>query len=287
LRVPPGLAHLAGSREGARWLARLPQITAEAATRWSLDLDLPFLDGSQAWVAPATTAAGERVVVKIQFPHRESEHEAQALRRWDGHGAVRLLDHHEATHSLLLEWCDPGVPLVKADPAEALDVLAGLVVELAVPVLSEFASLSMEAQRWSETTPRSWVAAGRSASDPILADVLRMAEDLAGSARDSVLVHQDVHGGNVLSAGRRPWLAIDPKPLAGELEFAIAPIARSRELGHGRQAVIGRLDHLVSVLGLDRDRAIEWTIVQTMAWAFDGRGILPHHLEVVEWLRSA
>ena len=70
-----------------------------------------------------------------------------------------------------------------------------------------------------------------------------------------MLLHQDLHGDNVLAAEREPWLAIDPKPLAGEREFGIAPIVRSRELGHSRREVLGRLDRLVTELGLDRERA--------------------------------
>ena len=87
-----------------------------------------------------------------------------------------------------------------------------------------------------------------------------------------MLLHQDLHGDNVLAAEREPWLAIDPKPLVGEREFGVAPIVRSRELGHSRRDVLYRFDRLVSELGLDRERARGWTIGQTIAWAFDARG---------------
>ena len=60
---------------------------------------------------------------------------------------------------------------------------------------------------------------------------------------------------------------IDPKPLAAEREFAVAPIVRSPELGHSKRETVGRLDRLCAELGLDRERARGWTIVQTAAWA--------------------
>ena len=41
-----------------------------------------------------------------------------------------------------------------------------------------------------------------------------------------MLVNQDLHADNVLAAEREPWLVIDPKPLTGEREFAVAPIVR-------------------------------------------------------------
>jgi len=43
-----------------------------------------------------------------------------------------------------------------------------------------------------------------------------------------VVLHQDFHSGNVLRATRERWLAIDPKPLVGEREFAAASLLRDR-----------------------------------------------------------
>ena len=45
---------------------------------------------------------------------------------------------------------------------------------------------------------------------------------------EPVVLHQDLHGGNVLRAQREPWLAIDPKPLVGEREFDTASFLRDR-----------------------------------------------------------
>ena len=100
----------------------------------------------------------------------------------------------------------------------------------------------------------------------------------ATAAGEEVLVHQDVHGQNVLAATRQPWLAINPKPLRGEREFSLAPIIRSFELGHSERATRCRLDRLTAELGLDRDRALGWAVAQTMAWSFDS-GYRDHHHE--------
>ena len=53
-------------------------------------------------------------------------------------------------------------------------------------------------------------------------------------------------------SGRR----IDPKPLTGEREFAVAPVVRDFQLGHSPAEVRGRLDRLCADLSLDRDRAL-------------------------------
>jgi streptomycin 6-kinase len=97
------------------------------------------------------------------------------------------------------------------------------------------------------------------------------------------LLHQDLHGDNVLAGEREPWLVIDPKPLVGEREFSVAPIVRDYELGHSRQAALHRLDRLTSELGLDRERARGWTIGQTVAWAFDSASHR-RHIDTVRWL---
>jgi streptomycin 6-kinase len=98
-----------------------------------------------------------------------------------------------------------------------------------------------------------------------------------------VLVHQDLHGRNVLAAQREPWLAIDPKPLAGEREFACAPIVRSSELGETKRDALYRLDRLSSELNLDRERIRGWTIGQTIAWS-GGRDYHAKDVELIRWL---
>lgn len=98
-----------------------------------------------------------------------------------------------------------------------------------------------------------------------------------------MLLHQDLHGDNVLRAQREPWLAIDPKSLVGEREFGLAPIIRAFEFGHGRQQVANRLDRLTAELGLDRERSRLWAMAQTIAWCF-GSDYLERHVETARWL---
>ncbi len=254
---------------------------AELRERWGLTLGPPYPAGAGGHAAPAELADGTRAVLKLIHPHREAEHEAEALARWDGDGAVRLLDRSEDGWAVLLERCEPGTPLSAAGPDRALDVLAGLLPRLWVPAGPPFHTLADEADWWVSSLPDEWERAGRPFERRLLDAAVDALASLAPSQGEQVLLHQDLHGGNVLAAGREPWLAIDPKPLVGEREFAVAPIVRSPELGHSRRAVAGRLDRLTSELGLDRDRARGWTVGQTIAWGIDGG---PEHVDVVRWL---
>jgi streptomycin 6-kinase len=83
----------------------------------------------------------------------------------------------------------------------------------------------------------------------------------AGSA---VLVHTDLHFENVL-VGQDDWRAIDPKPLSGVGEFAVAPMLWNRlaDLDTRRGAGLrARCDDLADSAGLDRELARRWSIAR-------------------------
>lgn len=236
----------------------------ELAEEWDLTLGEPYAPGAASeCVVRVELADGTPAVLKIGIPHRESEQEADALERWNGDGAVRLLRRDEARNALLLERCEPGTFL----SASADDPL-GVLIELLPRLWKDATGLHTLAEEVA------WWALDGELGD--------LARELAATQGELVLVHQDLHGDNVLAAEREPWLVIDPKPLAAEREFAVAPIVRSGELGHSKRDALYRLDRLCSELELDRERARLWTIVQTTAWNDDASH--PQHGEVVEWL---
>jgi streptomycin 6-kinase len=284
VHVPESLAPLRRRPEGAAWLASLPDLIAGCVERWDLDVGAPYAGGTSGWVAPVTTGEGARAVLKVQWPHRESEHEADALRWWDGHGAVRLLDDDPGRHALLLERCVPGTELAASTPEVAVGVIIGLMRQLCTPAAQPFDPLEDECRRWADELPQSWERAGRPFERSLVDRAVGLLDELGPTQGPQVLVNQDLHGDNVLAAEREPWLVIDPKPLVGELEFAPTPVFRSAELGHTREAVRRRLDRCCDELELDRERTRGWAFAHTMAWAFQGDHVLPAHLQTARWL---
>jgi streptomycin 6-kinase len=239
-------------------------LAAAVARDWGLKLGAQYPPGAASvCVLRAELADGAPAVLKICDPHRESEQEADALERWDGDGAIRLLRRDDEQNALLLERCEPGTYLSQS-AADPLGVLIELLPRLWVDAAG-FHTLEDEVAWWA-----------------LEGEVGELARELAATQGDLVLVHQDLHGDNVLAAEREPWLVIDPKPLAAEREFAVAPIVRSGELGHSKRDVLYRLDRLCAELRLDRERACGWTIVQTAAW-LEGEGAAGRR-EVIEWL---
>ncbi len=225
-------------------------------------------------------------MLKVGFPHRESEHEGDALERWGGDGAVRLLARDRERHALLLERCLPGTHLSAEEPEAALGVLIDLLPRLWKPASEPFNTLADEAAWWISYLPETWERAGRPCERTLLDAALDALRELAATQRESVLLHQDLHADNVLAGQREPWLAIDPKPLVGERECGIASIVRSFELGHGARQVRRRFDRLTGELGLDRERARGWALGQTLAWAFDS-SYSEQHLQTARWLLEA
>jgi streptomycin 6-kinase len=287
LRIPSGLDHLRESSEGRAWLDRLPGIVAACVDHWELRIDEPFDRSYVSLVLPATASGGEPVVVKIQYPHRESDTEADALELWNGDGAVRLVDRNDEHRALLLEHCQPGRYLSTAGPETGLDVLIGLLPRLWLPAGAPFTSLTEEVARWIDNLPAEYEEAAAPFERSLLDDVVDTLRTLAESQGEQVLLHQDLHGDNVLSALREPWLAIDPKPLVGEREFGLSPIIRSAEFGHSKECVLHRLDRLTRELDLDRDRARLWAACQAVAWGFENGEVLPGHIETARWLLAA
>ncbi|OSC40864.1 hydroxyurea phosphotransferase [Mycobacterium decipiens] len=221
---------LSGTCSGRGWLERLPHVVARLQSRWQLWLEPPFRGGSCSWVAPARLPDGLPVVLKVGWPHREAAGEAEALRLWDGNGAVRLLREDRDHHALLLERCEPGHPLGSAHQLSAARRLlfgAGLLRELwraPVPELTRLERLGDVTAEWADLVEQRMHRC-RPGFDPgLVAHGIRLLRELPASASHTVVVHGDFNPGNVVAASRRPWLAIDAKPMIGDPDYDPWPL---------------------------------------------------------------
>jgi streptomycin 6-kinase len=184
----------------------------------------------------------------------------------------------------LLERAVPGTSLLELGEADALPIAAGVLLRMwSAPATPrpEIKTLAEQARIWAREIEGDWTDAGepyeRGLLDRATWTLLRLADDVeARPAEELVLVHGDLHHGNVLRAKREPWLAIDPKPILGEREYDVrAPLCDRREAlfasedpsAHLRR----RLDVLVSDLGLANARlALEWALAVELTWCTSG-----------------
>lgn len=262
--IPPTLrAYADRGPDWAAWLDRLPRLVGELLAEWSLTPDGVATHGNTALVLPVRTEAGRPAVLKIGWPHGEAEHEALALRHWQGRGAVRLLRADPHRWALLLERLHRE-DLGELGDVRACEVVAGLYRRLHVPAPPQLRLLSEQCTRWVEElgaaelpVPRRMVEQARS-----------LARDFAGDeATDGVLIHTDLHFDNVLAGDRDEWLAIDPKPLSGDPHYELAPMLWNRfeeYAGRVRAGVRDRFLALVDGAGLDEERARDWVIVRML-----------------------
>lgn len=282
IETPEALRWLAGKPGGAAWLENLADLVATVCKQWDLRPVGPVLNGNVSYVVPVQRHQ-KKFALKVQWPHHECVHEADALRLWDGDGAIRLVDHDPDHHALLLEWCEPGTSISRVQPSDPIGIVAGLLRRLSKPADEPFRSLAEEATIWVEALHSDWRAAGKPSEQRLVDAAYQYLIDLKDNQGEQVLLHQDLHGDNILAAEREDWLAIDPKPLAGERAFAVSPAIRSFEFGTTRKDTLYRFDRLTEELDIDRERARGWTIGQTMAWAFDSQWS-DWHFRTVRWL---
>jgi len=279
----------ANGAAGEAFLKALPDLAASFLDRWDLRLDGPSMHGMCALVLPVVRTDGLRAVLKLQLLDEESVGEPVALRLWDGDGAVRLLDHDEPTGTMLLERLDPARMLARvADVHTSVEVIAGLLAHLtAGPAPEGMRSLAGIAASMLERTP----AALSRIPDPqdrrIVADCAAAVAEVAAEPGDRLL-HWDLHDENVLAADRAPWLAIDPKPLAGDPGYDLWPAIANR---FDADDIRWRFDAMTAVLGLDRDRARAWTLgrlLENSLWNVeDGEPLDEEDLEIARRLRNS
>jgi streptomycin 6-kinase len=268
--IPAKLATTVVSWEGDRgraWLAALPELVEAVAAEWDLEVGAPFEPGGNiSWVAPVRRRGdGVEAVLKLQHPHPESDPEAAALAAWDGAGAVRLLASAPAHHALLLERCTPGHAVADdPDPLLAARVGASIGARLhaARPPVGLPALAAVQAAWADELEPR--LEQHPAAADPGLARrALETMRSAGAPDAAPVLLHGDLNPTTVLAAEREPWLAIDPKPMAGDPAFDGSRLVAQpdpRRTAAPAATVDSRLTVVATGLGVDRVRLAAWCL---------------------------
>jgi streptomycin 6-kinase len=265
--------------KGRRWLENLPHLTAALAQHWNLvDLKpMPKLTYNYV-LSGFQQSTGTKIIVKISLDE-QLEREVAALRIYNGHGAVRLLDYSAEHKALLLEFIDPGISLKSYFPDRDDEA-----VMHAVQVMRQLHA----ARIWQQEkfpTIANWLAAlERPSAQNIPEHLLKKAQGLTETLLQTqdapVLLHGDLHHDNILFSADRGWLAIDPKGVLGEPAYEVGAFIRNPvlELLHEqnpREIIKRRLNLFAEYLNVDRARLRSWSYVQTIlaaCWAIEDNG---------------
>jgi streptomycin 6-kinase len=99
----------------------------------------------------------------------------------------------------------------------------------------------------------------------LIAEARSVARVLLAEGRETTVLHGDLHHGNVLDAGERGWIAIDPKGLLGDRAFDYVNLLRNPDEAKALEP--GRFAHQVEIIAnaaaLDRTRLLQWTLAFT------------------------
>lgn len=263
---------------GSAWLERLPSLLTDCARRWSLTILSPFPNLSFNYVAPVIRADGTKAVLKAGVPHKELLTEIAALKLYNGRNIVRLLESDGEWGVLLLEQLTPGTVLTaladEANDERATSVAASVMRGLWRPAPPEHQFPTV--RDWAGGLQRLRKHFGGGVG-PFPIALVEEAEtlfvELLDSASGPVLLHGDLHHDNILSAGRQPWLAIDPKGVVGEPAYEVGALLRNlwkdrHELANPGRMLERRVAQLAEELEVDRARVRGWGVAQAVlsAW---------------------
>jgi streptomycin 6-kinase len=274
IELPAGVLEMrTRGADWAAWVDRLPAVLAGLLDDWELTVDGTLMHGFCSLVVPVLTAEGTQAVLKIHEDlEDESEFEHLALQHWHGNGTVLLLRADPRRWAMLLERLHQR-DLSSLGDTEACDVVSALYGRIHVPALPQLRKLTSYVERWAADLS----ALPNDAPIPrrMREQCLSLARDLvADPASVGVMIHGDLHHHNVLAGDREPWLVIDPKPMAGDPHYEVAPLLWNRwdevvASGDVRTAVRRRFHTLVDVGELDEGRARDWVVLRVLINVID------------------
>ena len=257
--------------------ARLARVIA----RWGVTLDEPYADVYPGnLVYRCTLRDGTPAVIKTE-PERAAEDEflpgVEALLLYRGRGMVQVLDVDREERTVLMERVLPGETLWHAPIATALEALASVLKQIrrAAPEGHGFPEVRAYHRAWPNHV-RLYGGAG-----PIDADLFEIGErvflELCDSSAAPVVLHGDLHYGNVLRSDGSGWLAIDPKGVVGEPCYDVGDLFRNRvrELHDTSDPVAAmrwRVEAVADLTGFDRERVRMWSFAQAVlseVWTAD------------------
>jgi streptomycin 6-kinase len=266
---------------GVRWLEALPELVHVVEQQWNIQVAEPFDSLSYHFVATAIAPDQTEAVLKLGVPTLDLAREASCLECYQGRGAARLLMHDPSLGALLLERVRPGENLKGLEEAAAIEALLEVMEQLHQAHLPELELPTIK--DWGQGFAR-LRGTFNGSTGPLPAELVSEAErlffTLAGSMDDPVVLHGDLHHGNILSSHRDDWLAIDPQGVLGEASYELGAYMRNPmpaliELPNLEALMTRRLTLFSELSSLDPSRIAGWGFSQAVLsaiWSIEDHG---------------
>jgi len=239
--------------------------------RWELEPDgAPFVTLFGNRLLPVRHA-GEAAMLKVAA-HEEERRGGAVMAWYHGDGAAQVFAHD--AEAVLLERV-VGLRSLAAmarggEDAAACRVLCEAVGRLHAPRPDGPPAGVVPLDRWFASL---WPQAERAGG--LYAEAAAVARELLGSQGPPVVLHGDIHHGNVLDGERRGWLAIDPKGLLGDRGYDYANLVCNPDSETALEHLDARLAIVVEVSGLARERVLMWVLAYlglSASWTLSSGG---------------
>lgn len=229
--------------------------------RWLLRPDGGPHTTASSTLTPVRTADGTSAMLKIAHIEEE-ERGGELLDRLNGTGVARVLRRFGP--AVLLERAMGARDLVQMveaghddDATRALCEAADRIHRAELEPLLVAPSPLVDLPTWFRE-----LFARADELGPLHRRGADFARELLDDPLDEVVLHGDVHHGNVLDFGERGWLAIDPKGLVGERAFDYCNLLCNPS--HARALEPGRLERqfgvVIDATSLDGPRLARWLV---------------------------
>jgi streptomycin 6-kinase len=225
--------------------------------RWGLEPDGESITTATSRLLPVRRD-GVAAMLKVAI-EPEERRGADAMTWWDGDGAARVLAHEG--EALLMARAEGPASLAEMALSgrddEATRIMCRVATRLHAPKMRPLPSSLVPLAEWFAA-----LEPGAAEHGGILEQAAAIARQLFAEPRDIVVLHGDIHHGNILDFGSQDWLAIDPKGLLGERTFDFVNILRNPNadiaLRPGRFSRQARV--VAGAADLDRMRLLQWTL---------------------------
>jgi streptomycin 6-kinase len=255
------------------WLAGLPALVAELSERWSITVGPAFGDATEAFVAEATRADGERAVLKLIVPRPggHARNEITALRLTDGIGCVRLLQADDERNALLLERLGPSIAGYGMPLETRLKIFTSLAPKVWRPAAGHGLPTGADKGRWLiGFITRMWAELDRPCSERAVDYAIACAERRIAAHDDerSVLNHGDIHQWNTLRIDDDPrsgYALVDPDGLLAEPEYDLGVIMREDPVELMAEDPWNRAWYLAAQTDTDATAIWEWGVTERVS----------------------
>ena len=191
---------------------------------------------------------------------------------WNGVGAAQVLAQED--DALLMERAVGSASLIQkiheGQDEEASRIICEVVAKLHTSRVGSYPPFELHSlARWFKVLEAAAVKYGG-----VLIQAAATAYQLLSEPQEVVILHGDIHHGNILDFGAHGWLAIDPKGIIGERTFDYANIFCNPDLEIATQPgrLVKQLNIISETANLNRLRLLKWILAYaglSAAWILE------------------